>query len=92
MSNQLLVPTIVVQREKNQITIPNDVAKKIHAQKGTKYKILINKNGNIELEVIKNDIRKYIGTIKTKQSALEIIQKTRQEDENSSQKVYKNFK
>lgn len=85
MSN-LKYQVIVTQREKNQITIPSDIAKKLKAKKGTKYKISIDSNGDIKLQVVKNDIRKYIGIIKPDKQATQIIKQIRKEDET---KVFK---
>lgn len=74
-------PTIVIQRAKNQITIPSAIAKQIKAKKGTKYKVLITKDGDITLKILKNDIHKYAGIIKTDKSAVEIIREEREKDE-----------
>jgi|688.fasta_scaffold941618_1 hypothetical protein len=72
---------ITTQRDKNQITLPSSVVKKIGAKKGTKYRLIINEKGNMEFVIIKNDIRKYMGTLKNEKSAVEIIRQDRQKDD-----------
>lgn len=91
MSYSKINPTIVVQRAKNQITIPSSIAKQIKAKKGTKYKVLITKDGDITLKILKNDIRKYIGIIKTDKSAVEIIREERLKDEQKVLRVLENL-
>ena len=72
---------IILQRDKNQITIPSAIVKKIGAKKNSKYRAIINKNGNIELELVLNDIAKYARSVKADKSAVEIIREERQKDE-----------
>jgi antitoxin component of MazEF toxin-antitoxin module len=76
-----MFPPVVIQRDKNQITIPSSIAKQIKARKGTKYRISIDKHGDILLKVVKNDIRKYSRLIKTDKSAVEMIREERIKDE-----------
>lgn len=78
---------IATQRTKNQITLPSGIIKKTKARAGTKYLVSVNKNGDIELKILKNDIRKYIGLLKTNQSAVQIISQERQKDDESSFKT-----
>jgi hypothetical protein len=75
---------IVVQRGKNQITIPNAITKKIGAKKNTKYRAKINKKGNIELELVLNDISKYARNVKTEKSAVQTIREEREKDDLTS--------
>ncbi|MEI6728603.1 MAG: AbrB/MazE/SpoVT family DNA-binding domain-containing protein [bacterium] len=89
MSYPITAPTVTIQRDKNQITIPSVIAKQINAKKGTKYRVSVDKDGIITLKVIKNDIRKYLGIIKTDKSAVDIIREERLKDE---QKILNFFK
>lgn len=72
---------ITIQRDKNQITLPSSIVKKIGAKKGTKYRLIINQKGNMEFVIIKNDIRKYMGSLKNQQSAVQMIRQERQKDD-----------
>jgi len=88
MSNLITSPTITIQRDKNQITIPSVIAKQIKVKKGTKYTVSINKNGDVVLKVIKNDIRKYIGILQSEKSAMAIIREVKMEEERSLIRKY----
>lgn len=83
-----MFPPVVIQRDKNQITIPSSIAKQIKARKGTKYRISIDIHGDILLKVVKNDIRKYAGILKSDKSAVEMIREERIKDEQRSLKKY----
>jgi antitoxin component of MazEF toxin-antitoxin module len=81
MSDTKKSSTITIQRAKNQITIPASIVKQIQAKEGTKYRVEVSSDGDIVLKIIKNDIRKYAGIMKTDKSAVQIIREFRDGEE-----------
>lgn len=79
-TKSLSSPLIGVQREKNQITIPQVIVDKIGAKKGTKYVFSVTDDG-FSVKKVKNRNDYFLGIIKSDKSAMELIQEARQIDE-----------
>lgn len=77
-------PVIITQRPKNQVTLPKKFTDLTKAKAGTKYKAKINEQGNLELEIVQNDIRKYMGLLQADKSAVALIREERSKDDASS--------